>query len=164
MGRENYYKPGSWYRVCDRTGFVVRAERTRKEWDGLIVRGRSFELRNVQDFVKGVPDDQTVPEARPKPAVYTFVGPAQSTLAANAVQGAGAVVVNAPFPVNVGDRLAITVSVDLGTIFFCQATSSDPSNLAISPALQGFAMSGSAIANLSYGNVSPSSYGASNGG
>lgn len=66
MGREFFYKPGSWYRVCDRTGFAYRAERTQSEWQGLIVSRRVWEQRQPQDFVRGVNDDQTVPYARPR--------------------------------------------------------------------------------------------------
>lgn len=67
MGTQRFYKPGSFYRICDRTGFAIRAERTSKEWTGRIVRERSFELRHPQDFVTGVRDDQSVPEPRPRP-------------------------------------------------------------------------------------------------
>ncbi len=73
MGTERHYKPGSFYRICDRTGFATRAERTRMEWNGLIVKDRVWEARQPQDFVKGVPDVQTVPYARPRQA-NTFVG------------------------------------------------------------------------------------------
>lgn len=37
------------------------------EWQGLIVDRRVWEARQPQDFVKGVPDNQTVPYARPRP-------------------------------------------------------------------------------------------------
>lgn len=66
MGREKFYKPGSFYRICDRTGFATRAERTSMEWQGLIVDRRVYEPRQPQDFVKGVNDDQTVPYPRPR--------------------------------------------------------------------------------------------------
>lgn len=66
MGTERFYKPGSFYRVCDRTGMVVRAERTSTEWNNLIVRDDVYERRHPQDFVKGVQDNQTVPFARPR--------------------------------------------------------------------------------------------------
>lgn len=66
MGREFYYKPGSFYRICDRTGFATRAERTQMEWQGLIVDKRVWEIRQPQDFVKGVNDEQSVPYARPR--------------------------------------------------------------------------------------------------
>jgi hypothetical protein len=74
MGTERFYKPGSFYRICDRTGFATRAERTRMEWNNLIVSDRVWEARQPQDFVKGVNDSQNVPNARPRspnPAVGT---------------------------------------------------------------------------------------------
>lgn len=68
MGTKLHYKPGSFYRICDRTGFAVRAEETRKEWTNEIVRSRSWEARQPQDFVRGRRDDQTVPQPRPRAA------------------------------------------------------------------------------------------------
>jgi hypothetical protein len=65
MGREFYYKPGSFYRIDDRTGFTTRAEHQQFEWTGLIIDRRVWEIRQPQDYVKGVTDDQTVPYARP---------------------------------------------------------------------------------------------------
>lgn len=45
---------------------AIRAERTRQEWNNLIVSDRVWEARQPQDFVKGVADNQTVPFARPR--------------------------------------------------------------------------------------------------
>lgn len=59
------YRSGSFYRICDRTGFKVRAEDTRQEWNGQIVDKRVFERRHPQDFVKGRRDDVAVPNPRP---------------------------------------------------------------------------------------------------
>lgn len=73
MGTERFYKPGSFYRICDRTGFATRAERTQREWQGLMVRREVFEARQPQDFVKGVNDIQTVPLPRPRPT-DVFIG------------------------------------------------------------------------------------------
>ena len=65
------YRPGSFLRVDDRTGFTYYAEQTKKQWDNLIVRDKSWEERQPQDFVKGTSDPQTVPEPRPlQPAVF----------------------------------------------------------------------------------------------
>jgi hypothetical protein len=66
MPADKYYVPGSFWRISDRTGFKVRSYNTRKEWNNLIVERRVWEARQPQDFVKGVKDDQTVPEARPR--------------------------------------------------------------------------------------------------
>lgn len=86
MGTKLFYKPGSFYRICDRTGFAIRAERTQKEWNNLIVSDQVWEARQPQDFVRGVNDDQTVPNARPRqPNVY--IG--ENTVPQFEVYGAG---------------------------------------------------------------------------
>lgn len=74
MGRVLKYKPGSFYRVDDRTGFPQRAERTREEWTGMIVGRRVWEPRQPQDKVRAVPDFQAAPKPRPL-SQNTFVGP-----------------------------------------------------------------------------------------
>jgi hypothetical protein len=63
---DRHYVPGSFYRIDDRTGYKIRAEHTRKEWTGRIVREQSWEPRQPQDLVRGVRDDQNVPEPRPR--------------------------------------------------------------------------------------------------
>lgn len=60
------YKPGSFYRICDRTGFKVRAEDTREEWNGAIVSKSVYEARHPQDMVRGKPDNQMVHNPRPR--------------------------------------------------------------------------------------------------
>lgn len=86
MGRKLHFKPGSFYRTDDRTGFPQRAEDTRQEWTGLIVDERVWEPRQPQDLVRGVKDQQNVPNARPL-APNVFVGPTFTTTTANAVVG-----------------------------------------------------------------------------
>jgi len=72
---DKHYVPGSFYRIDDRTGFKRRAYRTRKEWTGLIVDRQVWEARQPQDFVKGVFDDQTVPQPRPRsPNTFIEIG------------------------------------------------------------------------------------------
>jgi len=61
------YRPGGFWRICDRTGFKVRAEDTQEEWNGLIVAKSVYEARHPQDFVKGRVDQQAVRGARPRP-------------------------------------------------------------------------------------------------
>jgi hypothetical protein len=73
MPADLFYKPGSFWRIDDRTGFKVRAEHTRKQWNNIIVRDRSFEERQPQDFVRGRRDDQTVPQPRPR-STNVFLG------------------------------------------------------------------------------------------
>lgn len=80
MADDRHYVPGDFYRLDDRSGFKVRAKKMRKEWTALIVEDRLWEARPAQDFVKGVFDDQTVPEARPRPSQDPTVGPLQVVL------------------------------------------------------------------------------------
>jgi len=48
----------SQYEICDRSGFRVRRNGLVEEWTGAMVREKSWERRNIQDFVRGVGDDQ----------------------------------------------------------------------------------------------------------
>lgn len=138
MGTKLHYKPGSFYRIDDRTGFAYRAEHTRKQWNNIIVRLRSFEERQPQDFVRGRRDDQTVPEARPR-QVPTYLGVqttlAQTTAEAGAfssgfsvgfdVAGAGLIylIVQSVIGFNIGD--SISVQLDNGITFFTTAAAID---------------------------------------
>lgn len=84
MPADKYFVGGTFWRVCDRSGFKTRSYKTRQEWNGLIVQDKLWEIRQPQDFVKGVEDDQSVPLPRPR-SVNTFLGPLQTyvTVAAN---------------------------------------------------------------------------------
>lgn len=74
MATELFYKPGSHYNICDRTGFPMRAEDARTEWTGAIVHKDVWEARHPQDSVRGRADNQVVPNARPRP-LDVFVEP-----------------------------------------------------------------------------------------
>lgn len=144
MGTERWYKPGSFYRIDDRTGFAVRAEQTRKQWNNIIVREQSFEERQPQDFVRGRRDDQTVPEPRPR-QVNQFLG-VQTTLTAQSGGGLGGgfsggfstgfqvggflLPVSSVVGFNVGD--SISVQLDNGTTFFTSVTAINAAELTIS--------------------------------
>lgn len=134
MGTKLHYKPGSFYRICDRTGFAVRAEHTQKQWNNIIVRDRSFENRQPQDFVRGRRDDQTVPQPRPR-QIPVYLG-VQTALSANAtstgafssgfstgfdISGSGldVLAVQSAVGFNVGD--SISIQLDNGSIFFTTA-------------------------------------------
>lgn len=66
MTEPTYYKLGDHYRICDRTGFKIRNSKSKKQWDNLIVRTKSWEPRHPQDFVRGVVDHLAVYDARPR--------------------------------------------------------------------------------------------------
>lgn len=59
-----WYQPGGFNRICDRTGFKIKADQTRQEWNNLIVRKESFERRQPQDLLRSVADRQWVPDPR----------------------------------------------------------------------------------------------------
>lgn len=65
------YRPGDFYRQCDRCGFKVRASATKKEWTGLITCEPCWDSRHPQDFVRGKVDRQNVNDPRPE-ATDTF--------------------------------------------------------------------------------------------
>lgn len=117
MGRKLHYKPGSFYRVDDRTGFPQRAEKTRAEWTGLIVDEARWEPRQPQDLVKGVPDIQSVPNPRPLGA-NVYVGPISVQTTANAVVGQTSIPVQTIFGFYNGAKVGCMLDLDGGAVFF----------------------------------------------
>lgn len=153
MGRQRgiQYRLGSFYRADDRSGFVTRAEKTRMEWQGYIVDRKLWEIRQPQDFVKGVPDDQTVPDPRselPTP----FVGPTATELSAAVTPGATFLPLSSVGGISAGDLLG--VMLDTG-VYFNTSVSGPPTSTGvnISPALGGYASSGNAVTD--YGSTGP---------
>lgn len=144
MGRKLHYQPGSFYRTDDRTGFPQRAERTRKEWNGLIVDEARWEPRQPQDLVRGVPDRQSVPEPRPL-APNVYVGPIYGQLASAASPQAGTVILDSTAGIDAGDEVGI-VQTD-GSIFNTTtlAIALDGVTLVIGPALPLGAYSGASL-------------------
>lgn len=65
MGRADFVKHGDYNFICDKCGMKRKASTGRLQWDNLFVCPGCFDIRNPQDFVRGIPDDQTVPIARP---------------------------------------------------------------------------------------------------
>lgn len=114
MADDKHYIPGDFYRICDRTGFKVRAGKTQKEWNNLIVRGKSWEPRQPQDFVRGVVDDQTVPEARPR-QTNVFIGPLGTFVSVAADAGDVAISVETTTRMQAGDF--VSVMLDNGESF-----------------------------------------------
>lgn len=74
----NYFKMGDWNVICDRTGFKVKYSSARKEWNNLIVRNQSWEVRHPQDFIRAVKDVQAVPMARPRNTI-NYLGATEVT-------------------------------------------------------------------------------------
>ncbi len=57
---------GMWNAVCDRCDMKFKNVDLREEWNGLMVCQNCYEVRHPQDFLKGVPDDPSVPWTRPE--------------------------------------------------------------------------------------------------
>jgi hypothetical protein len=145
MGRKLHFKMGSFYRTDDRTGFPQRAEVTRKEWNGLIVEQARWEPRQPQDLVKGVPDIQSVPDARPL-GQNIYVGPISVQTTANAVLGQTSIPVQSIFGFYQGAKVGCMMDLDGGTVFFTHIASPPTgSNLVLANPLPGSMASGNLI-------------------
>ena len=146
MADDKHFVGGSFYRICDMTGFKIRAERTAKQWNSLIVRDQSWEPRQPQDFVKGVRDEQAAPEPRPR-QTNVFLGPLTTTLEADADPGDTQLTVLSSVRMEVGDRIMLPV---LDTTYYGNITSvPDPFTINIDPPLPGAAVSGSLLTDAS---------------
>jgi len=66
MGNADYLKfDGDWNALCDRCGFKFKASELKETWDNLRVCKSCWEPRHPQDFLRGFPDDSSVPWSRP---------------------------------------------------------------------------------------------------
>ena len=134
MGRKLHYQLGSFYRTSDRTGFPVRAETTRREWNGLIVEDKVWEPRQPQDLVKGVPDIQSVPDARPL-GQNVYVGPISVATTAAAVIGQTSIPVQTTFGFYAGAKIGCMTDQDGGAVFFTTVSSLSGFNIVLSQPL-----------------------------
>lgn len=149
--RDRKFVGGSFYRISDKSGFKVRAEDTEKEWNGLWVRKvAEFEERQPQDFVRGVADDQRVPEPRPR-QLDAFLGPLITTLTAAAAAGATSLAVASSVRMFAGDVIEIMVGSFQGSVQFRTTLSSVPTTTSIAipaPGLPQAALSGAEVTNI----------------
>ena len=125
----------------------------------MIVGKDVWEIRQPQDFVKGVKDYQGVPKPRPVPPAI-FDGPIATTLTANAGVGATVLSVQSTYGFSVGDPVG--VMLNSGEVF--RSTLAAPpggSTLTIANGLVTPAASGNQVIDetqhipaLPYGNQS----------
>lgn len=144
MGRHGPFAPGSFYRQDDRTGFAQRAERTRKEWNGGIVDESVFEARQPQDLVKGVKDQQSVPDARPL-APNVFVGPTFTQLGADPV--VGQTVLDMASVAGFYEGVEVAVMLDNGVLFFTSVADIGAGTITIAQPLPYSAAQGNLVTN-----------------
>jgi len=62
------YDKGNWIADCDVCGRKYKASLLTQRWDGLMCCEDDWEIRQPQDFVRGVADTQIAPWLRPEPA------------------------------------------------------------------------------------------------
>lgn len=58
-------KWGTWNTLCPICGFKFKADQMRKRWDGFMVDAKCWEPRHPQEFLRSVPDEQSVPWTYP---------------------------------------------------------------------------------------------------
>lgn len=73
MGDADYYADGQWNFTCELCGKKAKSSTAMKTWDNRYVCRSHQEIRNPQDFIRGVKDNMAAPWTRPKP-VDVFVG------------------------------------------------------------------------------------------
>jgi hypothetical protein len=61
MGQADYFLEGAWNFYCQECGKKLKSTQGLKRWDGFWVGPECYEIRNPQDFVRGIPDNPSVP-------------------------------------------------------------------------------------------------------
>lgn len=102
-GKADYYADGQWNFYCDFCGAKNKSLDSMKTWSNYRVCQHHKEVRNPQDFVRGVKDNQSVPWTRPLtqpifvgPACYLWDQSAYTGLAAAGCSQAGYAPLNSP--------------------------------------------------------------------
>lgn len=72
MGRADYYKSGDWNGICQTCGKKYKYSQLKTQWDGIIACPKCFDYRHPQEFVRAIPDNQSVPDSSPEPT-DTFI-------------------------------------------------------------------------------------------
>lgn len=125
MADQLHYVPGDYYQLDDLSGFKIRASVSRRipggQTGGAVVDRKRWEPQQPQDFVRGVPDVQTVPVPRPRQpnrfvilATYVTAPSARLTLIMTIAEPSG---------FTVGDN--VVVMLDSGENFATQIAAID---------------------------------------
>ena len=103
------FRFGDWNIVCDRTGKKKKRSECRREWTGSIVDAAHFEYRHPQDFIHGIKDDQSVPDARFLNQVFTGN---ETTLGADELPGQTVLSVASTSNMTIGDTIVVSLDND----------------------------------------------------
>jgi hypothetical protein len=82
MGSRDYYLEGAWNARCQECWKKIKSSEALKRWDGFWVCWRCYEIRNPQDFARGIPDNQGVPWSTGNPPPI-FIDTAGSAVPVN---------------------------------------------------------------------------------
>ena len=76
MGVADYLQKGGWNVICDRCGFKYKASMCRKDGynPSLFVCKGCWDPKQEQESIRGIPDKQYVPIARPDSAPVYVTG------------------------------------------------------------------------------------------
>ena len=97
-GKADYLALGDWNVVCFECGHKFKASMMKKHWQGYYVCPEHWEPRHPQDFVKGVPDNQTAPWVQPIPnATFIAFCSLESQSAVPGLAGPGCMIPSAPY-------------------------------------------------------------------
>lgn len=147
VGRIQRAKPGDYLVQCDKTGFTRWASECQKEWNGNLVWERVFEPRQPQDYLRGIPDDPSVPDPRPE-GVTTFIGPLVTQINASHSAGDVSLTVVSSVRMAVSDRLNIVL--DSGDTYFTTIlTVDDATTITVNDALPGATSAGNKVIDYS---------------
>lgn len=72
-GRSDNYVPGDWNVACSMCGRKRKASELVRNWQGQWRCPEHNEPRQPQDFVRAVPDVQSVPFAQPETDIEIFI-------------------------------------------------------------------------------------------
>ena len=89
MGAADYFLPGAWNFRCQECFKKMKSTEARKRWDGFWVGPECWEMRNPQDFVRGIPDNQSVPWSTgdPPPIFITATSPTTNSYGRRFIAG-----------------------------------------------------------------------------
>jgi hypothetical protein len=147
MADDLHYVPGDYYMICDRTGFKVRSNKMRQEWTGRMIRDKSWEARQPQDFVRGVPDPQAVPIPRPRQA-NVFLGPLETTVLTSAAAGSSVLFLTSTIRMSVGDTLWVMTDLFYNAVVKITDLIS-ATEVQVSPNLPNSASAGNFVVDIS---------------
>lgn len=67
MGQADFLRVGDYNAICDVCGRKFKFSRLRQKWDNTWACEQDWEPRQPQDYLRGIPDNMSVPLSRPDP-------------------------------------------------------------------------------------------------